>query len=69
MPKHASKEERFPRELETLRQLADRLPQIVWVARPDGSHEYYNKQWYDYTGLTLETSTDHAWRNRGATAA
>jgi PAS domain S-box-containing protein len=63
MPKHASTDERFPRELETLRQLADGLPQIVWVARPDGSHEYYNKQWYDYTGLTLETSTHEAWRN------
>jgi PAS domain S-box-containing protein len=61
MPKSASTGERFPRELETLRQLADGLPQIVWVARPDGSHEYYNKQWYDYTGLTLETSTDEAW--------
>jgi PAS domain S-box-containing protein len=63
MPKHASTDERFPRELETLRQLADGLPQIVWVARRDGSHEYYNKQWYDYTGLTLETSTDQAWRD------
>ena len=63
MPKHASSQERFPRELETLRHLADGLPQIVWVARPDGSHEYYNKQWYDYTGLTLETSTDQAWHD------
>lgn len=53
--------ERFPRELEILRRLADGLPQIVWVARPDGSHEYYNKQWHDYTGLRLEDSTDEAW--------
>src|SRR5436190_5219403 len=62
MPKHASTGERFPRELETLRHLADGVPQIVWVARTDGSHEYYNQQWYDYTGLALETSTDQAWR-------
>ena len=62
MPKLASTAERFPRELETLRQLADGLPQIVWVARPDGSHEYYNKQWRDYTGLDLEKSTGEAWR-------
>ncbi len=53
--------ERYERELEILRQLADGLPQIVWVARPDGSHEYYNKQWRDYTGLRLEDSTDAAW--------
>jgi PAS domain S-box-containing protein len=62
MKRHPSSVERFPREIEILRQLADGLPQIVWVARPDGSHEYYNKQWEDYTGLTLEKSTDAAWR-------
>ena len=62
MRNHPQKNERFPRELDTLRQLADGLPQIVWIARPDGSHEYYNKQWYDYTGLTFENSTDAAWR-------
>jgi PAS domain S-box-containing protein len=63
MSKHASTDERFPRELATLRQLADGLPQIVWVARTDGSHEYYNKQWSDYTGLTLEDSNEQAWRD------
>src|SRR5947208_9228837 len=61
MPKHASTDERFPRELEILRQLADGLPQIVWVARPDGTHEYYNKRWREYTGLELEESNDDAW--------
>jgi PAS domain-containing protein len=49
--------ERFPRELEILRQLADNVPQLVWVARPDGSHEYYNRRWFDYSGLTLAEST------------
>jgi len=62
MSKHASTDERFPHELETLRQLADGLPQIVWVARPDGSHEYSNRKWYDYTGLALDDSTGEAWR-------
>ncbi len=58
---NAHADERFPRELEILRHLADGLPQIVWVARPDGSHEYYNKRWREYTGLELEESTDDAW--------
>ena len=62
MSKHASSDERFPHELETLRQLADGLPQIIWVARPDGSLEYYNKFWSDYTGLDLESSTAEARR-------
>jgi PAS domain S-box-containing protein len=62
MRKHQITGERFPHELENLRQMADGLPQILWVARPDGSSEHYNKQWYDYTGLPLEESTGEAWR-------
>ena len=58
-PMHA--EERFPRELDILRQLADNLPQIVWVTRPDGSHEYYNRRWYDFTGLPLNSSLEQSW--------
>ena len=53
--------ERFPRELEVLRQLADNLPQIVWVTRPDGTHEYYNRVWYEFTGLTPGASTGDGW--------
>ena len=53
--------ERFPRELEILRHLADGLPQIVWVARPDGSHEYYNRRWYEFTGRGREIWIDDAW--------
>jgi len=39
------------------RQLADAMPQIVWVTRPDGYHEYYNQRWYEFTGVP-EGSTD-----------
>ncbi len=53
--------ERFPRELEVLRQLADNIPQIVWVTRPDGAHEYYNRNWFQFTGLTPETSNERGW--------
>ena len=33
------------------RELADSMPQIVWTARPDGDWDYYNKQWYEFTGF------------------
>ena len=33
------------------RLLADTIPHIVWVLRPDGSVEYANRRWQDYTGL------------------
>ena len=34
--------------------LADAMPQIVWTAKPDGNLDYYNKRWFDYTGMTIE---------------
>jgi PAS domain-containing protein len=30
------------------------MPQIVWVALPDGLNIYLNQQWVNYTGLSLE---------------
>ena len=33
------------------RDLADAMPQIVWAARPDGTIDYYNRRWFDYTGM------------------
>jgi PAS domain S-box-containing protein len=39
------------------RTITDAMPQMVWSTLPDGYHDYYNQQWYRYTG-TLESSTD-----------
>jgi tetratricopeptide (TPR) repeat protein len=27
------------------------VPSFLWTSLPDGSKEYFNKRWYDYTGL------------------
>ncbi len=43
------------------RQIADTMPQIVWVARPDGYHEYYNQRWYDYIGRSKEECEGDGW--------
>ncbi|WP_066405591.1 PAS domain S-box protein [Flavisolibacter tropicus] len=37
------------------------LPQIFWLARPDGYHYYYNKQFYDYTGLNYNETKGERW--------
>jgi PAS domain S-box-containing protein len=34
-----------------LSQMADAMPQMVWTARPDGSTDYFNSRWYEFTGL------------------
>jgi PAS domain S-box-containing protein len=47
-------------ELE-FRSLAESMPQIVWTTRADGWNTYFNQQWMDYTGLTLEESYGHGW--------
>ena len=45
------------------RSLADAMPQIVWATRPDGYHEFYNRQWYDYTGLTFGETKGEGWNH------
>ncbi|WP_197427195.1 PAS domain-containing sensor histidine kinase [Noviluteimonas gilva] len=39
------------------RTIAEMIPQMVWSTLPDGYHDYYNRQWYAYTGVP-EGSTD-----------
>jgi PAS domain S-box-containing protein len=43
------------------RSMAEAMPQIVWATRPDGWNIFFNQQWVDYTGLTLEESYGHGW--------
>jgi PAS domain S-box-containing protein len=46
---------------EEFRSLAEAMPQIVWATRPDGWNIYFNQQWVDYTGMTMEESYGHGW--------
>jgi PAS domain S-box-containing protein len=32
--------------------LANSIPQLAWTNRADGTQEFFNRQWYEYTGLT-----------------
>jgi len=44
------------------RTITDAMPQMVWSARPDGRHDYYNLRWYEYTGLRSGDGYGEAWR-------
>jgi PAS domain S-box-containing protein len=46
---------------EQYRQLADAMPQIVWTADTDGRATYYNRRWFDYTGMTPDEVDDRTW--------
>ncbi|MCI1187760.1 PAS domain-containing protein [Hymenobacter sp. DH14] len=45
------------------KQLLETLPQLAWTARPDGSINYCNQRWYDYTGLHFEALKDWNWES------
>ncbi|MXO50874.1 PAS domain-containing protein [Erythrobacter gaetbuli] len=41
--------------------LADTMPQIVWSTLPDGSHDYYNARWYEFTGVPIGSTDGEGW--------
>lgn len=43
------------------RLLADTVPQMVWTALADGSIDYVNRGWCEYTGQTLEVARGDGW--------
>jgi formate hydrogenlyase transcriptional activator len=45
-----------------LRTIIDMVPSFLWTSLPDGSKEYLNKRWYDYTGLSLEEGEGWGWK-------
>ncbi len=48
---------------EKLRLLADTIPQLAWMARPDGHIFWYNRRWYEYTGTTPEQMEGWGWQS------
>jgi PAS domain S-box-containing protein len=43
------------------RTLADTMPQMVWSALPDGSHDYFNARWYEFTGVPQGSTFGEGW--------
>ncbi len=43
--------------------LADSIPVIVWTALPNGDFDYFNRQWYSFTGLTFDESKGSGWQS------
>ena len=41
--------------------LSESMPQIVWITDPNGLNTYFNQQWVDYTGQSLEDSYGTGW--------
>jgi PAS domain S-box-containing protein len=43
------------------RTIANAMPQMVWSTLPDGYHDYYNQQWYEYTGMPPGSTDGERW--------
>jgi len=48
---------------ERLRLIIDTIPTIVWRKLPDGSADFLNREFREYTGLTLEHGLGWGWMN------
>ncbi len=45
------------------RTLADSIPQLAWMAEPNGDLFWYNHRWYEYTGTTPEQMAGWGWQS------
>jgi PAS domain S-box-containing protein len=65
----SSEDRRDPEQAAALRETAevnlwlaiDAIPTIVWSHSPDGSGDYFNKSWVEYTNLSPEESKGFGW--------
>ena len=44
-----------------LRDVVETIPAMAWTALPDGSNEFVNKRWAEYTGLSPEDTAGSGW--------
>jgi PAS domain S-box-containing protein len=41
--------------------LTNAMPQMVWSTLPDGYHDYFNEQWYAFTGMEPGSTDGEGW--------
>jgi PAS domain S-box-containing protein len=51
-----------PGDVQDIRLVVDTIPTLAWSARPDGSAEFFNQRWLEYTGLSAEQALDWGWK-------
>ena len=46
-----------------LQTLANTIPQLAWMAHPDGNIFWYNQRWFEYTGTNLDKMRGWGWQS------
>ena len=50
-----------PGDVQDIRLVVDAIPTLAWSAGPDGSADFFNQRWLDYTGLSGEQALGWGW--------
>ena len=51
------------RQERKLRDVVETIPTLAWTALPDGSMDFGNRHWLEYTGLSTERTIGSGWRD------
>ena len=43
-------------------EMIDQILILAWCCRPDGTTEFLNQRWLEYTGLSMEEALDWGWK-------
>jgi PAS domain S-box-containing protein len=67
MPRTSARDLTADREVprgseDQMHRLMDALPQIVWTNNAQGTTNYFNRRWYEYTGLDFKQSGESSWQ-------
>jgi PAS domain S-box-containing protein len=48
-------------QVQDVRLVVDAIPTLAWSAQGDGSADFFNERWLEYTGLSTEQARDWGW--------
>jgi PAS domain S-box-containing protein len=49
-------------DVQDVRLVVDTIPTLAWSAGPDGSADFFNQRWLDYTGLSAKQALGSGWQ-------
>lgn len=55
-------EEALQRSEQRLRDVIETIPTMAWTASPDGSNDFVNQRWQEYTGISLQDTAGEGWK-------
>ena len=45
-----------------VREMIEKIPILAWSCQPDGTADFLNQRWLDYTGLSTEAAVGWGWQ-------